>query len=385
MSALRADSSSRSGSDARAPRATSCAELDARRRSIISASVRADVRRMSRYAVTPAEGWIKLDAMENPYELPDDARTALATALSRVAINRYPDGDAQVAKASLRVSLALPAEAGLMLGNGSDEIIQIITAAIASRDAVVLAPEPSFVMYRRNAVISHARFVGVPLKSDFSLDMPAMRDAVATHRPALIWLALPNNPTGNLFDANDIDEIIESAPGLVAIDEAYYAFADRSMLSRVLDLPNTVVVRTVSKIGLAGLRLGYAVAHPEWIDEFEKVRPPYNVNSLTQAALPALLADDALRHQASAIRAERARLEAGLARLPGVQTFLTQTNFVLARVPDANAWFETLRSAKILVKNLHGWHPLLANCLRITVGTPVENDAVLSALEREYA
>ena len=360
-------------------------DADARRRSMISTCVRDDVRAMARYAVTPAEGWIKLDAMENPYALPEDARDALAAALSHVPINRYPDGDARETKEAIRRSLALPDDVGLMLGHGSDEILQIITAAIAHRDAVVLAPEPSFVMYRRNAVISHARFVGVPLRGDFSLDMLAMMDAIGALRPALVWLALPNNPTGNLFANDDVERIIEQSPGLVAIDEAYYAFAERSMLPRVLEFPNVAVVRTVSKIGLAGLRLGYAVAHPAWIDEFEKVRPPYNVHSLTQAALPVLLKQEALAEQARAIRGERERLEAGIARLPRVTTYPTQTNFVLARVPDAPAWFETLRNAKILVKNLHGWHPLLAHCLRITVGTPFENDAVLSTLERHYA
>jgi len=357
-----------------------------RRRALVDATVRSDVRAMSRYSVTPAEGWIKLDAMENPYALPEDVRAALAAVLATVPVNRYPDGDAGAAKVALRKSLALGGDVGLMLGNGSDEIIQILTAAVAAPGTVVLAPEPSFVMYRRNALVCHARFIGVPLRADFSLDVPAMLQAMSEHRPALVWLALPNNPTGNLFDVEDVERIVASAAGLVAIDEAYYAFAERSMLPRVLDYPNVVVVRTVSKIGLAGLRLGYAAAHPAWIDEFEKIRPPYNVNSLTQAALPVLLSHaEVLERQAASIRAERTRLDAALARLPGVRTFPTQTNFVLARVPDAGAWFATLVDARILVKNLHGWHPLLADCLRITVGTPAENDALLSALQRKYA
>jgi histidinol-phosphate aminotransferase len=356
------------------------------RRACIEAAVRPDVRAMTRYPVTLADGWIKLDAMENPYGLPDGVRTAIAAALAAVPINRYPDGDAREAKAALRHSLALSDDAGLMLGNGSDELIQIITAAVASPGVVVLAPEPSFVMYRRNAMIGHAEFVAVPLRDDFRLDTPAMLDAIAKLRPALVWLPFPNNPTGNLFEIADVEHIVRAAPGIVAIDEAYYAFADCSMLSRVLEFPNLVVVRTVSKIGLAGLRLGYAVAHPEWIDEFEKIRPPYNVNSLTQAALPVLLAhSDELARQASRIRAERSRLCAALSSLPGVRVYATQTNFVLISVPDAGAWFATLREARIMVKNLDGWHPLLANCLRITVGTPVENDALVGALRRTYA
>jgi histidinol-phosphate aminotransferase len=355
------------------------------RRARIAATIRADVRALAHYPVALAEGWIKLDAMENPYPLPEGARQALAAALAAVAINRYPDGDAQALKTALRDSLRLDAQCALLIGNGSDELIQILTAAVAAPGAVVLAPEPSFVMYRRNAVVARARYVGVPLAADFSLDVDAMLAAIERERPALEWLAFPNNPTGNLFDVAGIERILRASPGLVAIDEAYYAFADASFLPRVLEFPNVIVVRTVSKIGMAGLRLGYAVGHPDWIGELEKIRPPYNVNSLTQAAVPLLLAHaDEFARQAAAIRSERTRVDRALAALPGVRTFATQTNFVLARVPDAAAWHQTLRNAKILVKNLDGWHPLLARCLRITVGTPAENDALLATLAQAY-
>ena len=358
----------------------------ASRRACVERTVRADVRALARYPVAPADGFIKLDAMENPYGLPDALRDELGCALAQVPLNRYPDADAAQAKDALRAALRLPLDVALMLGNGSDELIQILTATVTTPGAVVLAPEPSFVMYRRNALIAHARFVGIPLRDDFSLDMTALEEAIARESPALVWVAFPNNPTGNLFDAGDVERIVRASPALVVVDEAYYAFADDSFLPRVLDFPNLAVVRTVSKIGLAGLRAGYVAAHLDWIEQFEKARPPYNVNSLTQAALPRLLAHSAaLAEQAAAIRAERARLSAALARLPDVRTFATQTNFVLARVPDATAWFAALRDARILVKNLDGWHPLLANCLRITVGTPAENDAVIAALTSRYA
>jgi histidinol-phosphate aminotransferase len=359
--------------------------LAAARRARIATTLRDDVRALARYPVAVADGWVKLDAMENPYGIPAEVREAMAAAIARVPVNRYPDGDARVVKAALRENLRLDRAAGLMLGNGSDELIQILTAAVAAPGAVVLAPEPSFVMYRRNALIAHARYVGVALAEDFRLDVAAMLQAIERERPALVWLAFPNNPTGNLFDVADVERIVRAAPGLVAIDEAYYAFADASFLPRVLEFPNVIVVRTVSKIGFAGLRLGYAVAHADWIDELEKIRPPYNVNALTQAALPVLLAHaDTFAQQAAEIRRERARVDCALAALPGVRTFPTQTNFVLARVPDAAGWFETLCDARILVKNVDAWHPLLAGCLRITVGTPAENDALIHALRQSY-
>jgi histidinol-phosphate aminotransferase len=348
----------------------------------VAATIRADVRAMRAYAVAKAEGMIKLDAMENPYRLPDAVRTKLAAALADVPVNRYPDGGADALKAALAERLALPKGAALVLGNGSDELLQIVTTAVAAPGAAVLAPEPTFEMYRIYAQLARVHYVPVALRADFALDVAAMEEAIAREKPALVWLACPNNPTGNLFAEDDVLRIVRAAPGLVVVDEAYYAFAERSFVPHVLEFPNVVVVRTVSKIGMAGLRLGYAVGHPAWIAEIDKVRSPYNLNALTQAAAPVLLAEDELlAAQAAAIRAERTRISAAMAALPGVTVFPTQTNFVLIRVPDADRWFAALRDAGILVKNRHGVHPLLANCLRITVGTPGENGALLSALE----
>ncbi len=352
------------------------------RRRCIARTVRADVRALTRYEVPDAAGFIKLDAMENPYALPPALAQALGAALSRVAINRYPDADARAAKDALRETLSLPADAGILLGNGSDELIQIVTSTLARPDTGVLAPDPSFVMYRRNALMAQAPFEAVALRSDFALDIDAMLAAIERARPALVFLAYPNNPTGNLFDAQDVERIIRATPGMVAIDEAYYAFADASFLPRVLEFPNLIVIRTVSKIGMAGLRIGYAVAHPDWIGEFDKLRPPYNVGSLAQSALPLLLAHaDVFAEQAQAIKAERARVADALATF-GAGVFPTKTNFVLARMPGADAAFAALLAAKILVKNLHGSHPLLAHCLRITIGTRSENDALLDVLGR---
>lgn len=350
------------------------------RRARIAATIRADVRELSRYEVAAAKGFVKLDAMENPHSLPADLAQALGDALSRVPINRYPDGSGDAVKEALRSAFDLPAGAALLLGNGSDELIQIVTSSIATREAGVLAPEPSFVMYRRNALMAQAPFTPVELRADFSLDLDAMLRTIDRAQPALVFIAYPNNPTGNLFAAGEVERIVAAAPGLVVIDEAYHAYANASLAPHVLDFPNVVVLRTVSKIGMAGLRLGYAVAHPDWIAQFERLRPPYNVGSLAQAALPILLRHiDVFTRQAAAIRAERARVAAALTS-HGARVYPSATNFLLVRVDDADASFAALLRAKILVKNLDGVHPLLANCLRITIGTPEENDALIAAL-----
>ncbi len=344
--------------------------------------VREEIRALSAYHVAPAAGLVKLDAMENPYRLPPPVAERLGRRLAEVAINRYPDPGAPGLKSAIREAMSIPDGLPLVLGNGSDEILQMVAVALARPGATMLALEPSFVMYRMSAIAAGMRYVGVPLAADFSPDLGATLDAIAKARPALTWIAYPNNPTGNLFPREAILAILEAAPGLVVIDEAYHPFAGgASFLPEVGRHPNLVIMRTVSKLGLAGLRLGLAVGPADWMAEFEKVRLPYNVNVLTAAAAELVLREPGLlEDQARAIVRDRGLLEAGLDALAGVERFPSAANFVLVRVADAPRAFEGLKSRGILVKNLHGSHPLLANCLRLTVGTPDENSMLLSAL-----
>jgi histidinol-phosphate aminotransferase len=253
--------------------------------------------------------------------------------------------------------------------------------AMARPGAAVLAPEPTFVMYRVYALLNRMRYVGVPLAEDFSLDGARMLAAIEEHQPAIVFIAYPNNPTGNLYAEADVLRILETAPGLVVLDEAYHAFAQKSFMPRLAEFPNLVVMRTLSKVGMAGLRLGYAAGDPGWMREFDKVRSPYNVNVLTQLLAERLLVHiEVLKQQAASIRAERSRIEAGLDQLFGVKTYASDANFLLLRVPDAERVFAGMKERGVLVKNLHGSHPLLAQCLRITVGTEEENGKCLAAL-----
>jgi histidinol-phosphate aminotransferase len=269
----------------------------------------------------------------------------------------------------------------LLLGNGSDDLIQIITFALAKMGAVVMYPDPTFVMYKMNAVLAGMTPVGVPTRVDFSLDREAFISAIEKHQPALIFIAYPNNPTGVLFESDDIEAIIHAAGGLVVLDEAYHVFAKRSFLQRLPEFPNLIVMRTVSKLGLAGIRLGYLAGRPEWVGQFNKVRQAYNVSVLTQAAAMFVLdRSEVLEAQADIIRAERAGLREALAALPGVTVFPTEANFFLVRVPNALRSFSSLKAQGVLVRNFHGAHPMLANCLRITVGTPDENRVLLAAM-----
>lgn len=341
---------------------------------------------MKAYAVAQGDGLIKLDAMENPYGLPPALQREIAEAVSRVAINRYPDPTAPALMRRLRETMGIRPEHDVLLGNGSDEIIHIVVQSVARPGAVVLAPRPSFVMFSAYAALAGMEHVGVPLRPDFTLDARVFLEAMERHRPAVVFIAYPNNPSGNLFDEASVARIVAAAPGLVVIDEAYYAFARRTFLTRLAEFPNLVVMRTLSKLGLAGIRLGYAVGRPEWIREFDKVRSPYNVNSLTHVVAERVLAHhDVLEAQAQSIIAERRRLDAELRKLARITVFPSDANFILVRVPDAAAVFEGMRRRGVLIKNLHTGVPLLEGCVRLTIGTPEENRRCLGAFAEALA
>src|SRR5471030_3529673 len=359
---------------------------------LIANTIRPDVRAIAGYHVADASGFIKLDAMENPYHLPEHLRHELGQRLADVTLNRYPVASYATLKQRICATLGVPAGYDVILGNGSDELISILDMACALQDrrAVVLAPTPSFVMYQRSAQFAGMDYVGVPLRSDLTLDMPAMLAAIKQHKPSLVFLSYPNNPTGNLFAADDIVAIIkaldENGFGLAVVDEAYEPFAQQTFMHRLPEFNNLVVMRTVSKLGLAGIRLGYMSAAPQLLAEFDKVRPPYNINVLTQAAAEfALDHVEVLNEQAAAIRAERATLAAALARLPGVHVFPSAANFILIRVPNSDDAYAKLLSRKVLVKNVGKMHDVLANCLRITVSTPEENSTFLDAFAASLA
>lgn len=358
--------------------------------SLIRNTIRSDVLAASGYHVADASGFIKLDAMENPYPLPHHLASDLAHRLANVALNRYPVASYASIKERICRQLGVPAGYDVLLGNGSDELISILEMACAHQDrrAVVLAPVPTFVMYARSAVFAGMDFVGVALKQDLSLDKDAMLAAIAQHKPALVFLSYPNNPTGNLFNADDMADIIRALgdTGIAVVDEAYEPFAQQSFMDRLPEFHNLVVMRTVSKLGLAGIRLGYMSAAPQLLEQLDKVRPPYNINVLTQVAAEFALDNiEVLNSQAALLREQRTAMASTLAAIPGVHVFPSAANFILVRVPDADTANAYLLSHKVLVKNVSKMHGVLSNCLRITVSTPEENAAFLAAFQAALA
>ncbi|HEY4069370.1 MAG TPA: histidinol-phosphate transaminase [Burkholderiaceae bacterium] len=344
--------------------------------------VRQDVQGMHGYAVQPSAGMVKVDTMENPFTLPAPLRRALGERLAEVALNRYPAERGDVLREALAAHAGLPGDCDIMLGNGSDELISLLTLACDVPGNAVLAPLPGFVMYEMSAKLQGLKFIGVPTTPDFELDLPAMLAAVREHRPALVYLAYPNNPTANLWNDAAIDAIIEAAPGLVVMDEAYQPFAARDSMARLKRHEHVLVMRTMSKFGLAGVRIGYLMGRRALIHEVDKLRPPFNISVLNcEAALFALEHADEYARQAALIRAERDALQPTLRALPGVQVWPSDANMILVRVPDAKRTFEGMKARRVLVKNISAMHPLLNDCLRITVGTPEENVLMLAALK----
>jgi histidinol-phosphate aminotransferase len=341
---------------------------------------------MQAYHVPSSAGLLKMDAMENPYPWPEELRQKWLQELNSVHVNRYPDADATVLKERLRTVMTVPDHISIMLGNGSDELIQIIALALARSDRTYLAPEPGFVMYRLISQTVNAGYCGVQLnQDDFSLERDAMLSAIDELQPALIFIAYPNNPTGNLFDREIVLDVIKQAPGLVVIDEAYHAFAGASFMEYLDDFENLLIMRTLSKSGLAGLRLGYLLGKSAWLNELEKIRLPYNINSLSQKSAEFILSHfEVLGGQATDICRNRKVLFRQLAEIDGIKVWPSAANFILFRTLelDANRIFTELKTRGVLIKNLYGSHALLQNCLRVTVGTEKENTVFIDTLRQ---
>ena len=366
--------------------------------SLIATRIRQDIVSMHGYAIQDSRGMVKLDAMENPHRLSPELQAELGARLGAAPLNRYPNARVDDLRAALATYARMPAGHGIMLGNGSDELISLLAMAVDlpaaqnpnGQPPVILAPEPGFVMYSMSAQFQGLRYVGVPLTADFELDEAAMLAAIKQHQPALVYLAYPNNPTAKLWNDAAIQKIIVlqgEQGGLVVMDEAYQPFSSKSWIDPITTQPekhrHVLLMRTLSKFGLAGVRIGYMMGEKALIDEINKLRPPYNISILNcECALFAIENAHVYRAQAKDLIAQRATLLEALAALPGVTSWPSDANIALIRVPDAAKTFDGMKAHGVLIKNVSKMHPLLANCLRLTVGTADENAQMLAALQK---
>ncbi|MEK6743526.1 MAG: histidinol-phosphate transaminase [Nitrospirota bacterium] len=336
------------------------------------------VRGLAAYHVDETSVRVKLDAMENPFLLPDKILKEIGKAAQQALINRYPDPSAKKLKQAIARYWKMDAER-MLLGNGSDELIQAVILAFGGP---VLAPSPSFAMYEITARALSQKAVTVPLTAEFDLDPDAVIKAAKRTKAKVIFLACPNNPTGNRFSDAAVRKVLENVDAAVVLDEAYFSFSGKTFLPFLNRHRNMIILRTLSKIGLAGLRVGVLTASKEIIGELNKIRLPYNINSMSQATgQVALRHATTLNKQISLLISERRKLYNALLRTPGVTPFPTETNFILMWIEkDATRVFQALKKRGILVKNLDKPGPL-QGCMRVTIGTPAENKEFLKNLK----
>jgi len=345
--------------------------------------LRSDIKNIDAYHVPVSKDMIKLDAMESPFGVPEDLKVEFLKCIEQSEVNRYPEADPSPLKDTLRSLMDIPDEFGILLGNGSDELIQLLALA-CSKDDLIMSFEPSFVMYELVSKYVNLEYFGVQLDSNFDINLSDALLIIEREKPKIIFIAYPNNPTGNCFDYDAIIEIIKSTNSMVILDEAYYAYSDKSFLSEISNFPNLLVLRTISKIGFAGLRLGLLIGDQETIAQLNKLRLPYNINALTQTSANFLLQDkQRIINNAQIIIEERRRLAHELSLFSKFKVYPSQTNFILVHSEDAHSLHTVLKENGILIKGFPKGTKL-SDFIRISVSEPVENNILIDAIRNYY-
>lgn len=344
------------------------------------------------YKVVDAKGFIKLDAMENPYSLPEQVQREIANELAHEKINRYPDHSCAELKEAIYNADLAPKNLPMIIGNGSDELIWLLHTLIPENSKVI-SFEPSFSMYELNAKICGHQFIKIPLNHDFSLDFAETINVIKKSSPALMWISYPNNPTGNLFDFTELLTIIETNPGFTVIDEAYLPFvtgvAKPTMVDFIEKYPRLIILRTLSKMGFAGLRLGYLICQNSLINEMDKIRLPYNIDRLS-AKVGNIILSRYYTHLVEQTRLIVCEKESQISFFTdnfskfGLQIFPSKANFLLIRHQSAELLYRFLFNEKILIKEFGKSSTLLSNCLRVTIGSREENLQINQAMHNFF-
>jgi histidinol-phosphate aminotransferase len=345
--------------------------------------LRPELIKLQAYAVPDATGLVKLDAMENPFTWPIAMRTKWLDRISHAQVNRYPEPNPEGLKQKLKDQFGPHDNSSdILLGNGSDELIQLLVLAVAKPGACILTVSPSFSMYQMIAEMIGIDCHVVPIDENYEIDKLAMLNAIEEYDPALIFLAYPNNPTGNMWGRSDIQAIIDNSKGIVVIDEAYGPFAADSFTDDLKNNNNMLLLRTASKLGLAAIRFGWLAGDRALIAELNKIRLPYNINQLTQLTMEFALDNyELFAEQAETIRSLRGSMFGQLSAIEGVKPYISEANFILIKVlkSDASEVFDSLLEQKVLIKNVSK-QAGLGQCLRVTVGSKEENKIFCEAL-----
>ena len=340
--------------------------------------IRPEVRQLVPYEVKYLPECIKLDANENPFPWPAGMLEALFA--ENIAFNRYPDGMAQSLKEAISAYTEISPE-GILVGNGSDELIQLILLTFGGSGQSVIIHPPTFGMYQISAHLTDTTVVEVPLLNGLDLDTDEMLKVALSPEAHVVIVCNPNNPTGSLFPREEILRLVQESGKIVVVDEAYAEFSEETLIPEIKNYPNLVILRTFSKsFGMAGLRLGYLLGQPEAIALINRVRPPFNVNSFSQkAGILALGYLGEYQAQIQQIKEETQQLQEALTQLPDVVVYPTKANFILFKPDDSDGWANELLKRGFLVRNM-GVLPVLGKCLRISAGLPEDNEGFLRAI-----
>ena len=345
--------------------------------------IRSEVLAQKAYPAEITECRIRLDANENPYKLPPSLQEELFARMKDAALNRYPDPGAPLLRRRYGAFCGVD-ENWVMTGNGSDELIQILCMAVARPGAKLLIPTPTFAMYRIIGLTCGLGVIEAPLDADFDLNVANMIDIIEEASPALIFLSYPNNPTGNCFHEDRIKALLEASSGLVVVDEAYFNFSGKTFAPLLKKYNNLVILRTLSKVGYAALRIGFLLGSPELLQELNKVRLPYNLNTLSQLAAGFFLdAEGAFSEQIACIVTERKYVYAALQKLEGIYPLRSDANFIFFSC-SLNVYdvYEQILREGILIK------PFVfpdKQFIRVTIGSHEENEAFIEVLKRIIA
>ncbi len=342
--------------------------------------VRDKIKGLKAYRVENLDDGIKLHANENPYPPSPELLNKIFQRLDELQLNRYPDPDCKDLKKAIANRTGVAMEQ-IIIGNGSDELIQYLMQVLCGEGETIAFPDPTFAMYGITAQCLGLNPVSFPLNDSWDFTASSALKVLAEQKARIVFISYPNNPTGNCFSAQEIQQVIEQFKGIVVLDEAYHDFAGKTFLKQMEKHNNLVILRSLSKIGLAGLRVGYGIFPTLLAQQVNKVRLPYNSNSLSQWVAKELLNDfSPVQNQIHSILEERDRLMDELSKLPAITAYPSNSNFILFQV-SKDGVFDQLKENGILVRNLSS-HPRLKNCLRVTIGTKQENDQFLIQLQK---
>ena len=346
----------------------------------IMGRVRTNIKGLKAYQVENLDEGTKLHANENPYPPSPELLEKIFQRLDKLELNRYPDPDCRNLKKAIAHRTGALTEQ-IIIGNGSDELIQYLMQVLCDEGETIAFPDPTFAMYGITAQCLGLNPVSFPLNDNWDFEAQPALDVLAEQKAKIVFISYPNNPTGNCFSEQAIQQIIEQFEGIVVLDEAYQDFSGKTFLKQMEKHNNLVILRSLSKIGLAGLRVGYGIFPTLLAEQVNKVRLPYNSNTVSQWVATELLNNfTSVQNQIHSILDERNRLMDELSKFPSITVYPSNSNFILFR-DSKDGVFNKLKENGILLRNLSS-HPRLKNCLRVTIGTKQENDQFLNQLRK---